>query len=198
MESPESYEPNHPYPEEPQTPRRGRRILTGLLLGGLAAGAIGFLAGSTMPVADAALHAFASSRGGCHGEHARERINTVVSFALHRLDATDEQEDRIQAIVSSAVDELEPIRDQHRSHRDALAALLAQPTVDREALEKLRVQELALAEDLTRAVSDAIADTAEVLTVEQRVELVEHLERFKDHHHDHGHDREGDGPLSRR
>ncbi|HYB99357.1 MAG TPA: Spy/CpxP family protein refolding chaperone [Candidatus Limnocylindrales bacterium] len=176
-------EPNHPYPEKERSPRRGRRILGGLLLGGLAAGAVGFLAGSTMPVADAALHAF--SRGpGCHGEKARERIGTFVSFAMHRLDATDEQEERVQSVVAEAIDELEPLRDQHRAHRDELAALLSQPTVDRDAIEKLRQQELALAEELTQTIADAIADTADILTPDQRVELVAQLERLRhDHHH---------------
>jgi len=189
-------QPSHPDPSSP--PRRGRRILSIVVFGGFAAGAIGFLAGSTMPVADAALHAFA--RGpGCHGEHARERVGTFVSFAMHRLDASDEQEQRVLSIVETAMDDLEPLRDAHYANRAQLASLLAQPTVDRAAIEDLRVEAVALADDFSRTIAGAVADTAEVLSAQQRIELVEHLERFS-HHAGHARDgrNDGDGPPSRR
>ena len=49
--------------------------------------------------------------------------------------------------------------------------LVAQPTIDRAAIEQLRADELQLAETMSKRVAKAIADAAEVLTPEQRVKL---------------------------
>ena len=61
-------------------------------------------------------------------------------------------------------------------------SILSGPTIDRAAIEKLRAEEMALADTLSRTVAAALADSAEVLTPEQRTELLERLGRF---HHRH-------------
>ena len=56
--------------------------------------------------------------------------------------------------------------------------LLGQETIDRGALESLRVQELELAEQASRTLVAGIADVAESLTPAQRAELLELASRF--------------------
>ena len=55
--------------------------------------------------------------------------------------------------------------------------LLAAPTVDRTALEQLRVAQIQSADARRRRVLQAMADAAEVLTPEQRVKAAERLKK---------------------
>jgi len=172
----------------PRNVRRRRGFVAGIVLGALGAGVVGFAVGATMPAAEAALgmiahRGFGSDHDGPPTpEEAKERAEFFVGFALHRLDATDDQEDRVHKIVNGAIDEVFPVIQEHRANRDEFRGILAGPTIDRAAIEKLRIEELALVDTLSRTIAAALADSAEVLTTEQRTELVERLERF---HHRH-------------
>jgi Spy/CpxP family protein refolding chaperone len=68
--------------------------------------------------------------------------------------------------------------DQHRTNRDEMANVLVQTEIDRSALEQLRSSELALAEQASNRLVNAIADAAEVLTPEQRIQLAELRQQF--------------------
>jgi len=126
-------------------------------------------------VLGAAATAQAARMGGWHGmghgwsarseEQVRERALDKAAWLLGRVDASQEQETRINAIVSTLVGEL------YREHRRRLIAELARPQVDREALEKIRTQGMALADSASRTIVGAVADTSETLTIEQREEL---------------------------
>ncbi len=183
---------NDPIPTSPASDpdaryaRRRRGFLGGLLLGTIGAGLVGFAIGATMPAAEAALGAFAHRGFGDDGpptpEEVKEHAEFFVGFALHRLDATDEQEEKVQSIVDGAIDNAFPVVAEHRANRDELRTILAGPTIDRAAIEKLRGEEVALVDSLSKTLAGAIADSAEVLTLEQRTELIERLARF---HHRH-------------
>jgi periplasmic protein CpxP/Spy len=112
----------------------------------------------------------AAFRGGMgFGGHGMGRI-------LDRIDATDEQEDKIEAIMDKVHDDVRPIMRSFRDTREDLAELLGAATIDREALEKLRAERVAAIDQASRTVATALADAAEVLTPEQRKELLEHFE----------------------
>lgn len=181
-------DPTSTEPHASTCPHRTRHgFVGGLVLGVIGAGLIGFAIGATMPVAEAALSAISHTRLGGHDgpptiEEARDHAAFFTAFALHRLDATTEQKESVQKIVDSTVDGLFPIVEKHRANRDQLHAILEAPVVDRAAIERLRAEELALADGLSRVVATSVADAAEVLTIEQRTELLEHLRRFRHRH----------------
>jgi Spy/CpxP family protein refolding chaperone len=168
--------------------RRRHGFLAGLVLGILGAGLIGFAIGATMPAAEAALGALAHGGFGPGGdgpptpEEIKDHAEFFVGFALHRLDASPEQEDHVQKIVNGAIDDVFPVVERHRANREELRQILGGQTIDRAGIEKLRVEEVALADNLSRIVATAVGDTAEVLSAQQRSELLERLERF---HHRH-------------
>lgn len=113
-------------------------------------------------------------------EHATEHLQKISAWALGSVDATGEQRDRIDTILAGAVNDILPLRDEHHAHRRDLIAELARPRVDRAELERIRAAELALAETATARLLDATVAIAQVLSPEQRQQLVE---RFAEHRH---------------
>jgi Spy/CpxP family protein refolding chaperone len=116
--------------------------------------------------------------GGHDPEQMKEHLTDGVDFMLQRLDATDEQRTQATEIARSAFDALAPVVEEHRQHRERMVALFGAETIDREALEALRAQEMALLESASQSLLGSLADLAETLTPEQRAELLEHA----DHH----------------
>ncbi|HEY2776189.1 MAG TPA: Spy/CpxP family protein refolding chaperone [Candidatus Binatia bacterium] len=168
----------------PCTIRQKRRgFAAGVVLGILGAGLIGFAIGATMPAAEAAFGALAGPRSGGDGpvsaEDARDRADFVVSFALRHLDASTGQQEKVQKIVDGAVSDLFPVVERHRAAREELRSVLSAASIDRTAIENIRTQEISLADNMSKIVASAIADSADVLTPAQRSELLERLDRFR-------------------
>ena len=82
--------------------------------------------------------------------------------------------------IPAIAQQLIPLGERHREHREAVAHELVKPQIDRAALERLREQGMGLADEASRIVVDGVADLAEVLSPEQRAELLELMHRF--HH----------------
>jgi Spy/CpxP family protein refolding chaperone len=165
-----------------------RRFLTGVLTGGL----VGSLLAGGVGVYATVRHGpgwFRASHGhggwhrhGVHdAETASERAESATDWLLNRINASEEQRQQVKGIVQEAVQELLQIREQHHQHKQTWLEALAQPTIDRAALEQLRSTELQLADTASHRLVDTLADIADVLTPEQRSELIALATRL---HHD--------------
>jgi len=106
---------------------------------------------------------------------AEERADRMVRHLAIELDATNEQQDRLRAIMKATVKDLVPMRDKAHAARVQARELLTQQTVDRSELERFRTEQLALADSFSKRVSQAVGDAAEVLTPEQRRRLNDHF-----------------------
>ena len=78
--------------------------------------------------------------GGGHGfghspEQARERAAFGVEWAFRAVDATEAQRAEGKAVVQRLVDQLIPLAESHRAHRETVARELVKPQIDRAALE---------------------------------------------------------------
>ncbi len=104
-------------------------------------------------------------------EQADKRIDKMVNRMLDDVGATADQKQRVAQIAKDAAKELMPLRAKHHAARGRAADILAQPSIDRNAIEQLRVEELQLGETASKRFTQALADAAEVLTPEQRVRL---------------------------
>jgi Spy/CpxP family protein refolding chaperone len=141
----------------------------------------------------AATQAFSESgfgRGGWHGHgmmgrfaspidpaRAADRADRMVRHLAIEVDATAEQQEKLRTIVKSAVGDLIPMREKVRNARERVRSLLTQPTIDRTAIEAFRAEQIALADQASKRLAQALADAAEVLTPEQRQQVSEHMQR---------------------
>jgi Spy/CpxP family protein refolding chaperone len=96
------------------------------------------------------------------------RAGRMIRHLAVEIDATTEQQDKLQAIVRGAVKDLLPVRDKMLAARAAGRDLLTQQTIDRPALEKLRADQIATHDAVSKRLVQAVADAAETLTPEQR------------------------------
>ena len=64
--------------------------------------------------------------------------------------------------------------------RKRAVELLAEPTVDRAAIEALRAEQVARADAASKRLARALGDAAEVLTPEQRKQLAERIEEMRE------------------
>jgi periplasmic protein CpxP/Spy len=101
----------------------------------------------------------------------QDRADRAVRHVAIELDATPEQQAKLQAIAKSAVTDLAPMRDKVRATHQKVRALLTAPTVDRAAIEALRAEQLAAMDSVSKRLAQAVGDAAEVLTPDQRRKL---------------------------
>ena len=162
-----------------------RSLLGGYVAALLLAALLAAAAIVSTPLVSAAAGWWRSSHGqfGSHHGHDPERVREhaelAISFLLDRVDATEEQEARVLAIVAESIDGVFELAEQHRENRSALVDELAGTSIDRDALEAIRRSELELADVASRRLTETLADVAEVLTPEQRGELIELAQRFR-------------------
>lgn len=107
----------------------------------------------------------------------KEHVERMVAHIAIEIDATEEQKTKLTAIFVSAANDLMPIRAEIMESRQAgeLVGILTAPTVDRAAIESFRAEKLALADQASRRIAQALGEAAEVLTPEQRAEIGERL-----------------------
>ena len=169
-----------PNPEGTKT-RTWRRII---LYGLLGAGALVTLV-AARPIAAAVqgMEHWHGRWGGHFGLHsmspeaAKEHLQVAAKWALRDIDATPEQQDRVNTIVAGAVDDLFALKGRHQANRQAFHEQLTAAKVDRAALEETRKEELALADEASKRLVQALADVSDVLTPEQRQALIEKIHR---------------------
>jgi periplasmic protein CpxP/Spy len=156
-----------------------RRILYAFLGSGALAGLF-----AARPIAAAVQGGWRHMHGG-HGWHGSgpeamaEHVQVALKYGLRELDATEEQQQKIGAIASAAVNDLMALKDRHRANHEQIVAALAGPNVDRAQLEQARKNGIAMADEASRRLAQAFADAAEVLTPEQREKALEHI---RSHH----------------
>jgi Spy/CpxP family protein refolding chaperone len=169
---------------QPQ-PRKGGRswlilpaiALAAALTGAAATAAVSdYSGGSAMPI-----HFMGGHMGGHDFDPARaeERADRMVRHLAIEVDATNEQADKLRAIVKAAVKDLVPLREKFKSARERARALLTAPTIDRAAIEQLRSEQMANIDAASRRIAQGLADSAEALNVEQRRKLEERLDEWR-------------------
>jgi protein CpxP len=116
--------------------------------------------------------------GQINASQVEEHADRMVRHLAVEVDATNEQQDKLRGIMRAAVKDVVPVAERTRNARLQARDLLAAPAINRADLEKLRAEQIASADAVSKRVVQAIADAAEVLTPEQRKKL---NDRFPPH-----------------
>ena len=151
----------------------GRRIWhlgrRGLFAGGLALA----LAGAAPITAHA--HGPMGMGGAPDLESAQEAAALRAKQMLRRVDATAEQQTKVKAIIEAAVRDTYPLREKRREAHTQLMKLMAAPSIDRAAVERLRAEQVDLHARASQRMMTAMIEAAEVLTPAQREKLAKDM-----------------------
>ena len=154
-----------------RAPRR-RRWLFAVMIG--LAGLFGFAAGK--------VHSSPWFHWAHHHPFDAEEITFFVQHrighALSRVDATQEQRDKINAIAKAAITDVMAMHKDHDARREKALAIFKADTIDRDALEAMRAERLSAGDAASKRIVQAVADAAEVLKPEQRRQLAGEWERW--------------------
>ena len=102
----------------------------------------------------------------------------MLERALGSVDATAEQRSKIEAIMKEAKAEIRTMTSGLDDSRKQFATLLAAETIDRAAVEALRQQTLKTGNAVSARGLEAFLNAADVLTPEQRAELIKQRKGF--------------------
>ena len=158
----------------PEDHRRGRRgtFLIALVAVALVAGITGNLLSKAFGQGNS-WHHISWHDGGVFGgplspAQVDDRIDRMSKHIAIELDATADQQVKIANIAKAAVADLRPLHEKAHAARTQAVTLLTAPTIDRSAIERLRAEQIGLAETASKRIAQALADAADVLSPEQR------------------------------
>jgi P pilus assembly/Cpx signaling pathway, periplasmic inhibitor/zinc-resistance associated protein len=175
--------------------RPSKTLIAGLVLGVAAAMAVPSFAHGPRHGAPMGLM---GGPGGFIGNP--ERVDRMVDRMLRDLNASEDQRTQIKQIARAAAADLKAQREASRGLHQKALELFTQPTVDANAVEALRQQRMAQAEQRSKRISQALVEISQVLTPEQRTQLAERMkqraERFKERkaRHERHHGPRGEQP----
>lgn len=116
---------------------------------------------------------------GMGGKGMGRMMEYRLGAVLEDIGASQEQTDKIKALIETTRSEMEPLRDGMQATRGDLVALLKAPTIDTAAVEKLRADRVAAMDAASKKAVASIVEAANILTPEQRAKLATELENFK-------------------
>ena len=113
-------------------------------------------------------------------------MERMMQQMLDRVHATPEQRARIRAFQKSAWEHNRPLMEQMHNLRQQSMQLLSAPTIDFGELENLRSKQMAIANQLSRQMTQTQYEIAQVLTPAQRQQAYTMMHERMKHRMDRG------------
>jgi protein CpxP len=170
-------QPSNPDPSRTcRSGRRGMRLIA-LLAVVLLAGLAGSMLSTAFGQGYGWQH-FGMRDGGIFGApltpaQIDERIDRMTKHMAIELDATTDQQVKLANIAKAAVGDLRALREKAQAARAQAVTLLTASTIDRTAIERLRAEQIGLAETASKRIAQALADASEVLSPQQRRQVAD-------------------------
>jgi Spy/CpxP family protein refolding chaperone len=162
----------------PRTCRGRGRLALLLILVALAGAIAGGLVTNAFGQVPAMWHAHSFMGGPFDPAQVDRQVERMIKHLAVEADATPDQQAKLVAIAKGAVADLLPLRDKLQANRAQALDLFTAGNVDRAAIERLRGEQLALAETASKRIAQALGDAGEVLNLDQRRILVDRLSHF--------------------
>jgi protein CpxP len=164
-----------PNPDQTASPRQRNGRRGTFLIALLAVAVLAGLGGSMLSSAfgqGASWHRISWHSGGMFGgpltpAQIDDRIDRMTKHMAIELDATQDQQVKLANIAKAAVTDLRPLKEKAQTA----------PTIDRTAIERLRAEQIGLAETASKRIAQALADAADVLSPEQRRKVADWMAR---------------------
>ncbi|MBI5419857.1 MAG: periplasmic heavy metal sensor [Deltaproteobacteria bacterium] len=156
---------------------RRRRLFRGVAVFASMLLVSGFLAGCARHAKDH--HARYRHHRELSQDEIRERLGRGATRALDKVNATGEQRARIDAILDGLAPDLAKLQGERRAIRDRFVKALEADKVDPGEVAQVRAAANDLVDRVSARIMDAVVKGSEVLTPEQRRELVA---KWREHH----------------
>lgn len=182
--------PDKPTTSQPCCPRRRGRLMPMIMVALLGIGA-GVFASKAMshgaPWGFHHHHAGGFMRvGGMMGPldaaDVEDRAGRMARHLAVEIDASKEQTDKLSGIAKAAAKDMLPLREKIAEARKQGLDLMGGASIDRMAMEKLRAEQMANIEAVSKRLTQALADAGEVMTPEQRKKLAERVQKMRERH----------------
>jgi len=163
---------------QPATPcKKGRRwrFWLVLVLVAMASGFTGVIAAKAFGYRHGFGHGFGPGMmmgAPADADEAAERASWMIRQFSRHINATAEQKTKLAAIATATAKDVFPMREKMIAARRQAIDLMRQPAVARDQIESLRAGQIANVDAISKRLAQAAGDMAEVLTPEQRKELV--------------------------
>jgi Spy/CpxP family protein refolding chaperone len=144
--------------ESPDCQERGRNFFWGALL----------IAGAVL-LLSAFSHSRSSDRPGDFQAHMIDKLDTM----LDQVDASDSQRKQAEEIVADLSEYSGHFDAARKDLSSRLIEALAREDIDVESFASIRIEMLELTDEASAKLFDALYDLSELLTPEQRAELLE-------------------------
>lgn len=102
---------------------------------------------------------------------AEKRAEWIANRVAKKVNATPEQKAKLITVSKSLATDLLPFREKLKATRGQIRDLLTQDKIDSAKIEEFRAEKLALMDTISKRVTSAITEVAEVLTQEQRKKI---------------------------
>lgn len=113
--------------------------------------------------------------GEADPERMADRIDFGVRWALRKVDASEEQKDRISDIFQKAAADLRSIHEERKTEREAMRKAMV--ALDRSKVEALRQASIGRADQASKRLTEAFLEAGSLLTEAQRQQLADALEQ---------------------
>ena len=154
----------------------------------------GFVLGVAVALAGGTgLAAWAQPHGGGHHERGGMMMGGSprhVERMLDAVNASDAQRAQVRQIAEAAAADMKAQHEAGRALREQQIKLFTQPTVDANAVEALRQQQLAQHDQSSKRMTQAMLEISRVLTPEQRGKLAERMQARRELMQRHQHERQ--------
>lgn len=164
-------------PDQPPASTRKRRWGGRLLIGALLVG-LGMVPGVIIGAHKATAWVGHMAYTMKHDpERVAEHIDRRVQKVLSRVDATEEQKQKVSVAAKSAISDLAALGIRPGEARGKLIELMRADAIDPAAFEALRAEQVAKMETASKRLVTALTEAASALTPEQRRELTERWQK---------------------